>query len=286
LKEAMMPRMILATMMLTLASPVLAADVPALAPVDVMVLGAYHFGNPGLDTNNMQVDSVLTPERQADLARVAKALAAFRPTHVMVEMQTDTPDFAVAEYGRFNDAMLAKDANEIVQIGYRTARLAGVKTVNGIDEQPAAGEPDYFPYDKVQETAAKFGQTATLEALNAPIAAWVKAFEVAQRTNSIGQMLMRINDPAYDAISMDSYYGMLPVGDQDAQTGADLNAGWYLRNAKIFGKLMQVAKPGAKDPARVLVVYGAGHGFWLRHFAALTPGYRNVDVLPYLVKAK
>jgi hypothetical protein len=75
---------------------------------------------------------------------------------------------------------------------------------------------------------------------------------------------------------------MLAVGDKDQQTGADLNAGWYLRNAKIFGKLMHVAKPGD----RVLVVYGSGHGFWLRHFASLTPGYRNVDVMPYLAKAK
>jgi hypothetical protein len=256
--------------------------VAAEAPVEVMVLGAYHFGNPGLDTNNIKVDSVVTPERQADLDRVAKALATFRPTHVMVEMQSDAPDFAIAEYGRFNDAMLAKDANEIVQIGYRTARQAGLQTVNGIDEQPKAGEPDYYPYDKLQETAARFGQTAALQALNDPIVAWLKAFETAQKSHSVGQMLLRVNDPAYDRMSMDNYYGMLTIGDGDAQTGADLNAMWYLRNAKIFGKLMQVAKPGD----RVLVVYGSGHGYWLRHFASLTPGCRSIDVRPYLDKAK
>ncbi|MFZ4689546.1 MAG: DUF5694 domain-containing protein [Polymorphobacter sp.] len=263
-----------------LGSAVAAAAAPT-PPVEVMVLGAYHFGNPGLDTNNMITDSVLTPQKQAELERVARALAAFQPTHVMVEMQSDAPNFAIGEYGRFDDAMLAKDANEIVQIGYRTARVAGLKTVNGIDEQPKDGEPDYYPYDKVQETAAKFGQTKVLEAVNAPVAAWVKDFEGRQRTLSIGQMLMRMNDPAGIQGAMDSYYGMLPIGDKDTQTGADLNAGWFLRNAKIFGKLMQVAKPGD----RVLVVYGGGHGFWLRHFASLTPGFRNVDVLPYLKKA-
>lgn len=267
-----------------LSSSVAMAAAPA--PIEVMVLGAYHFGNPGLDTNNIKVDSVLTPQRQADLARVAKALAAFKPTHVMVEMQSEAPDFAIAEYGRFDDAMLASEANEIVQIGYRTARAAGLKAVNGIDEQPKDGEPDYYPYDKVQETAAKFGQTAVLDALNAPVAASVKDFEAAQKTHSVGQMLMKVNDPAGLQSDMGSYYGMLAIGDRDAQTGADLNAGWYLRNAKIFGKLMQVAKPGAKEPVRVLVVYGGGHGFWLRHFASLTPGYRSVDVMPYLAKAK
>lgn len=260
------------------------AAMAAPPPVEVMVLGTYHFGNPGRDINNIKVDSVLTPARQAELDSVAKALAAFKPTHVMVEMQSEAVDYAVADYSRFDPAMLTQDANEIVQIGYRVAKMAGLKTVNGIDEQPKAGEPDYFPYDKVIETAAKFGQTAQLEALNVPIAVWAKTFEVDQKTRSVAQMLIKMNDPAGVQNSMDSYYGLLPLGDHDTQSGADLNAMWYLRNAKIFGKLMQVAKPGAKVPERVLVIYGAGHGFWLRHFAQNAPGYRSVDVLRYLAE--
>ena len=273
-----MIRMIFAATVLAMATPALAVE----APVEVMVLGAYHFGNPGLDLNNMQVDSVLTPQRQQELQRVAKSLATFKPTHVMVEMQSPAPDLAIAEFGRFDGAMLAKEANEIVQIGYRTAQVAGVNTVNGIDEQPKAGEPDYFPFDKVQEAAAKFNQTAALGATNVPVAAAMKDFEKAQKTSSVGEMLIRMNTPGSALGGMDSYYGILGIGDHDTQAGADLNAMWYLRNAKIFGKLVSLVKPGD----RVLVVYGSGHGFWLRHFASLTPGFRNVDVLPYLQKAQ
>ena len=246
-----------------------------------MVVGAYHFGNPGLDTNNITVESVLTPQRQADLDRVATEPAKFKPTHVMVEMQSDAPGFRIAKYDRVGPAMLASQANEIVQIGYRTAALAGVKTINGIDERPKAGEPDYYPYDKVEETAVKFGQTAQLVALNAPVAKSMKAFEASQKTRSVAQMPMVINDPAGGDFNMDSSYGMLAIGDGDTETGADLNAGWYLRNAEIVGKLMQVAKPGD----RVLVIYGGGHSFWLWHYASLTPGYRSVDPMPYLKAA-
>ena len=251
-------------------------------PVEVMVVGAYHFGNPGRDINNVKVESVLTPTRQAELARVANALASFKPTHVMVEMESDAPNFAVGEYQKYSQAMLDRDANEIVQIGYRTARVAGVKTVNGIDEQPKPGEPDYFPFDKVTASAAKFGQAAQLAAMNTPIAAFIKKFEADQKTQSVAQLLVQMNDPSGVQGTMDGYYGLLPLGDKDDQAGADLNAMWYLRNAKIFGKLMQVAKPGD----RVLVIYGAGHGFWLRHFASNAPGYRNVDVMPYLKQAE
>ena len=65
----------------------------------------------------------------------------------------------------------------------------------------------------------------------------------------------------------------LQLGDAKTQPGADLNGGWYLRNAKIFAKLQQVAKPGDK----IVVVFGAGHGYWLRHFVQETPGFQLVE---------
>ncbi|QXQ04860.1 hypothetical protein KX816_11160 [Sphingosinicellaceae bacterium] len=262
-----------------------AAALPAIAaapaPIEVMVLGAYHFDNPGRDLNNVKVASVLTVKRQAELAAVAKAVLAWHPTRVMVEYESDAPDLSVPAYASFTPADLATKPDERVQIAYRIAHLAGVP-VNGIDEQNKADEPDYFPYDKVQEVAAKTGQTARLTSAMAPIAAWSKAFEASQSTRTVAQLLTEMNDPTEPVANNSPTYAVLDVGDHDRQPGADLAAMWYLRNAKIFGKLMQVARPGD----RVLVVYGGGHGYWLRHFASETPGYRSVDVRPYLAKVR
>lgn len=269
---------------IVLLAAILAFGAPAKAaepPVDVMVLGAYHFGNPGLDTNNINVDSVLTPEKQAQLEAVAKALLAFRPTKIMVEMESDAPDLALSAYTRFTRADLATAANEIEQIGFRVAKMAGLNAVQGIDEQSKAGEPDYYPYDKLQATAAKFGQTGMLDAANAPIKTSLAKFEADQKTQTVAQLLVRTNsEPIYT--TNDYYYRVLNVGDNDIQTGADLNSAWYLRNAKIFAKLMRVARPGD----RVLVVYGAGHVFWLRHFAQYTPGFRSIHPVVYLKRAR
>ncbi len=272
-------RRLLAALFLT---AVLPQPAGAAAPVEVMVLGSYHFGNPGHDINNIAADSVLTPQRQAELDAVATAIMAFRPTRVMVEMQSDAPDFAVAEYPAMTADKMRGEANEIVQIGYRIARRAGLSLVSGIDEQPKAGEPDYFPYDKVEAAAKKFGQEPVLAASNADIKPWIKDFEARQKVETIAQLLTRMNTPGTAVTGMGGYYAMLPIGDADSQPGADLNAMWYLRNAKIFGKLMHVAKPGD----RVLVVYGSGHSYWLRHFASEAPGYVNVDPLPYLARAQ
>lgn len=271
----------LKTLLALLASLALATAARAAEPpVEVMVLGTYHFGNPGLDVNNIKVDSVLTPERQRQLEAVAQALLTFRPTRVMVERESTAPDLAVADYAAFTPARLKTDANEITQIGYRVASLARLPLVSGIDEQPGEGEPDYFPYDKLQEAAQKFGQQALIDEPQAALRKVLAKFEADQKTASVADLLLRVNtDPIYT--SMDDYYTWLRIGDHDNQAGADLNAMWYLRNAKIWGKLLSVAKPGD----RVLVIYGAGHGYWLRHFASATPGVVAVDPVPLLRKA-
>ena len=113
----------------------------------------------------------------------------------------------------------------------------------------------------------EWGRVATLE------------FEKAQKIKTVTQLLIDINKPqrAMDEMRL-IYYPFLGVGDPTLQIGADLNAGWYQRNAKIFAKLNQVAKPGDK----ILVLFGSGHNYWLRHFVSLMPGYKLVDVMPYL----
>ena len=56
-----------------------------------MVVGTYHFGNPGQDLHNMKADNVLTPKKQAELADVAARLARFKPTKIAVEPLPNAP---------------------------------------------------------------------------------------------------------------------------------------------------------------------------------------------------
>jgi len=242
-----------------------------------MVLGTYHFGNPGLDLHNVKVDSVLTSARQAELADVATRLAKFNPTKIAIEALSDRADLGTKKFAEFTPDKLAANPDERVQIAYRLAHQLDQKIVYGIDEQSET--IDYFPFDKVEAYAKTHGQAAALARLQENVEQMVKQMEAAQKTKPIRLMLADQNDSAHIlADHQKFYYGLLVFGDQKAQPGAELNAAWYQRNAKIFAKLTQIARPGD----RVLVAFGAGHTFWLRHFVQNTPGFELVEANVYL----
>lgn len=246
-------------------------------PIKVMILGTYHFGNPGHDLHNVNADDVTSPRRQKELAALAAQLERFKPTRVAVEASVDTADLQIAAYHAFAPADLDKTRNEIVQIGYRIARGAGLGEVYGIDE--STDGIDYFPYDKVVSYVKQHGGEARLAALDARVEKSTREFSAAQTTRSIAQLLAQLNEPARIRADHDEfYYALLALGDAKAQPGAELNAAWYQRNAKIFAKLTQVARPGD----RVIVVFGAGHAFWLRHLVEHTPGFALVEPNRYL----
>jgi hypothetical protein len=246
-------------------------------PIQVMIVGTYHFANPGRDLHNTNADDVTTPRRQKELAELAAQLERFKPTRVAVEDSVDAADLQVAAYHAFTPADLGTKRNEIVQIGYRIAHDAGLAEVYGIDE--STDGIDYFPYPKVADYAKQHGGEARLAALNARIEKSIREFSASQATRSIAQLLAQLNEPARIRADHDEfYYALLALGDAKAQPGAELNAAWYQRNAKIFAKLTQIARPGD----RVIVVFGAGHAFWLRHLVEHAPGFALVEPNRYL----
>lgn len=259
-----------------------AAQTPAPAPIQVMVVGSYHMNNPGRDMHNMRTDPVTTPQKQAELAAVAEALAAFRPTAVALErVAPDQATMLDANWPAFRPEQLLTNADERVQIGYRLAARAGIDRVYGIDEKDREGQPTYFPMGPVMDWVQANGRMPEFQAVSAAIQSMVAELEVRQRERTVGQLLAEINAPDHPMVGPAGqaiYYSMIGFGSGDNQAGAELNARWYARNAQIFARLVQVARPGD----RIVVVYGSGHAYWLRHFVETTPGFELVEPTAWL----
>lgn len=255
------------------------AQTPEPEPIEVMILGTYHFGNPGQDLHNPRIDSVLTPAKQAQLEAVVEGLARFRPTAVAVErVAVDQATMLDHRYPAYTPADLLINADERVQIAYRLAHRMGLTRVYAIDEQEGDGEPTYFPFEAVHDWAQANGRAENLTAMHATIAARVADLEQRQRTQDVGSVLAFMNGPEPAAEDKAFHYALMQFGAGEGQPGAVLNGRWFTRNAEIFARLMQAADPGD----RLVVVYGAGHASWLREMVQTTPGFRLVEPDDYL----
>lgn len=256
----------IATLCLALLAPLTAV---AAEPARVVIVGTYHFSNPGNDLHNVESVDVATPERQAEIQAAVDALARFEPTVVAVERAAAAAD---EQYTRYLDGRLPTSRSEVVQIGYRLARQRGLPRVHGIDV------PGDFPFGPVHAWAGANGRAGELATMQQEVEAMVSRVGVLQSAHPIGTVLHAMNAP--DAIDHGHgfYARLLRFGDGDAQPGADLNAAWAARNLAICARLLQSLEPGD----RAVVVYGQGHAYLLRRCIEETPGVELVEAQDYL----
>ena len=258
----------LAVLILALAA-VPAASQQLIAPnpgarVEVLVLGVFHMANPGRDIVNAQVDDVLAPKRQSEIAELIAVLKKFRPTKIAVEAAWGDETMA-RRYGDYLAGKHELTRNETQQIGFRLGRELGHKALFAVD---ADGE---FPFPRLIDFAKANGRMAEHEAIMADVVAMVKAQNDYLASHTILETLLYLNSEEKTAQATGLYLRQAHLGAAWNWAGADLVADWFRRNMRIFSNVVQIADaPGD----RILVIYGSGHLGWLRFAFASDPSIR------------
>lgn len=236
----------------------------------VLILGTYHMGGSS-DYIQVSADDVLSPRRQREIGVLVDALAAFRPTKIMVEAPLTRDSALNMRYRRYAAGQDTLRPNEIDQIGFRLAKRSGHGRVYAID----------YPQDedirRVVGWAAQNGDTGFVNSVQR-FGARMRARGDSLPRFTVTEYLRRLNSPAEDALGQSAYLGMARVGRDTAYIGADVVAGRYARNLKIFANLARLTEPGD----RVLVIYGANHGKLLRDFVRESPNLELVSTERYL----
>jgi hypothetical protein len=227
----------------------------------VMVLGVYHFDNPGLDVVTSDLDDHTSAKRQAEIAEVLDALAEFAPTVILVE--STRAEYTPAE---------PLSASEVDQLGVRLARQLGLPGVSGIDAKLD------MDFDRLIAAANEANDRVFLDAFERTLAE-VQAEVDAQSTRTVRENLLAMNDPGRFQRDGDIYLQMARVKHGDDFAGPDVLAAWYQRNFRIFANL---AAHVTSDDDRVLVIYGAGHGAILRELVRAAPNMALVEPNDYL----
>lgn len=285
-----MPRSLITLLALGVlaASPVFAQTAPA--PVQLlserrieerpslMVLGTAHLANNNRDVLRTDVDDVMSPTRQAEIAAVVEALARWRPTRIAVEIKTKDQAALDRRYADYRAGTYALTANEMDQIGLRLAARLGHERVYAIDwnDMPPGEEADY----NWIEGAEAAGEQARMAELRDPARGQRVTDLVTSRP--IPEWLAVMNSPDYLRGMHQPYYDFALLGTPEGGQGANWVGAWHGRNLKIFANLVRLAEtPGE----RVLVIYGAGHAFLLNRFAEESGAFNVERPGPWLTPA-
>lgn len=245
----------------------------------IMLVGAAHWSNPGLDYQNTEFDDMLAPGRQREIQECITLLARFAPTKVALEVTPSQSDMLQAEYERYRMGEFELTANERHQLGFRLAEAFDHPCIFGIDWHDSHREIGW-------DTAIAFAQehhqqdfVSFFSDEGRPTEEEVASEGARIRNWSVRDQLIESSDLDILADGHRIYMDLARIGEADNYIGADVILRWYERNMKIFVNLARLA---SSPEDRVLVVIGGGHLPLLTHFIEGAKRFRLESVKTYL----
>lgn len=243
-------------------------------PHEILLLGVFHFSNPGLDSYRPEHDvNIFSERRQRELDEVLDLLEKFRPTKIAVEVEPNRQQELEEKYRKYVAGELELKSNEVHQIGFRLAKRLGHDRVWAVD----ADRRFYEPWVDPDEYAAEHGQEEVLED------PWPARYEALYRyedrlkmEQTLREHLLYTGRPELIERKAGRYLiGSFGAGVGDEYPGVDSKIAWYNRNLRIFANIRRITEA---ENERILVVIGHGHLGILRHAARASPEYDLVEV--------
>jgi hypothetical protein len=237
----------------------------------VMILGTFHFANPGLDYTKAERDSILSEKRQKEVRELLDKITAFKPTKIAIEAPLENTKIN-NDYQLFLQNKFELKADEIYQVAFRLAKELNHKQLYPIDFKKD------MDFDAVLKSATANGQQKFLERFQQAMG-FISKMQAEANKYSVLEQLRTMNNTAAQERLHSLYLLLAEAGKGSDYTGADVVAGWYERNLKIA---MNVVRTAESPDDRILVLIGAGHVKLLREFLKESPSVEVIDAYNYL----
>jgi hypothetical protein len=233
-------------------------------PTEILVIGTYHFNNPGLDVAKYKVLDIMGEKPQQQLEQITNAIAKFKPTKIFTEWELKDQLALDTLYNKYQEGTYFEYVaqkypkrkfyvqNEIVQLAFRAAKKSNHKKVFAIDYQETS-----FDFDNVM----KFADTIRLPNFKKEVMADIKDTETKSNklfaTNDLLKCLYYFNSKELRETDIPWYVGKINDSDKlGTYVGAYLASEWYRRNLYM---LANIQKQTAAIDNRIMVLAGASH---------------------------
>ncbi|MBO9591314.1 MAG: hypothetical protein J7599_00310 [Niabella sp.] len=239
--------------------------------IPVLNFGTFHMGYTP-DATKVDFDKT-DKKNQQEVHAIAKLLAAFKPTVIVVERVPERNEALLAEYQSYlkTPGMEFKNLSEIQLLAYEVGRLSGATRIYGIDFQ------ENYNYALFRTLQQKTDST-TIPQYNKLVEAFAKTRN--EKTMGVKDRLKLINHPqSLDYLINVNADLLTYVSTKGNAEGADQAAKFYHRNLVMFSNLNQL--PLTKND-RVFILMGATHTAFFNDFFRRSPKYRPVNTFTYL----
>ncbi len=241
----------------------------------ILLLGTFHFENPGLDVAKTNTFNVMSDKSQKELENITNKIKKFGPDKIFVEWNYEKQDKLDKFYARNSDSLFRVKADEIVQVALRSAKKLGHKKLYGIDYQHAD-----FPYDSLVN-GMKAANQFDLIKINEET---MKKYENDQNQKiakySLTELLLDINTQKSNEENLGWYLQTATKGGKTNDfVGAYLVSEWYRRNLYMYALIQKLTE--SKDN-KIMVLLGAGHTAMIREFVEHNPDFEIVELATVL----
>ena len=249
----------------------------------VMVLGVFHFSNPGLDSYKPKFPfDILEKKRQIELNELLDKISKYKPTKILLEWNRIKADsIANIRYKSFlKDSFdISEKTGEDYQIGFKLAKRLNHERIYCSD-----AKADWFgielDWDNFDDKAYLKSKGQYKKTNRYDFESFYEMGDSLKTVQTLVNHLIWMNNPNNRLKDHQAYLTSIIEGAGDNYLGADNVGRWYRRNLRIFANAYDIADFDKEE--RLLLIYGAGHVWQLRQFFMDSPDFEYVEPNNYL----
>ncbi|MGK2863290.1 MAG: DUF5694 domain-containing protein [Chitinophagaceae bacterium] len=247
---------------------------------EVLLIGTFHYHNPGADIAKTKSFDVLDEESQNQLELIAEKIREFNPDKIFVEWPFDEQKQLDSLYNLYQEDMYFDNdsltefyrKNEIFQLAFRAALKNKLKSVDAIDYHETQ-----FPFDSLLTVIAVSNQKDIQTEIENGIRQFTKEFDDRiEKGASLLDLTYYLNSGDMRQKS-NKFHTEIPLlaGAKDNFIGPFLSSEWHRRNLYMWS-LAQ--KSMEKDDHKMVLLLGASHVAMIKDYIDRSEAWKAVEL--------
>ncbi len=246
---------------------------------EILLLGTFHYNNPGMDAVKHDVLDVMTDDGQKQLEELADKIVKYKPSKIFVEWNLTEQDKLDKLYQKYLNGTYFEDKNlsdfyrknEIFQLGFRIAKKLGHRKVYGVDYSNVT-----MDFEAMMKSMNDAKQQDLQAQLNSTLEEMGKKISKQMATMSLEELYIDDNKPEEVAANIELYNEIsVKAGTLENTAGATMVSQWYKRNLLIWSSIQKIVDENDK---KVMVLFGGGHTAILDQIVRYNRNWKTADL--------